>query len=70
MHGEHVEELAADAEERHLAADVEVRAHKTYRVEDVTGGAATAASEQVQTEEKCMTRSWSCANSRMSSVRA
>ena len=36
--GEDVEELAANAEEQHLDADVEVRAHKTYRVEDVAGG--------------------------------
>ena len=29
--GEDVEELEAKAEEQHLDADVEVRAHKTYR---------------------------------------
>ena len=33
--GEDVEELAAEAEEQHLDADVEVPAHKTWRVEDV-----------------------------------
>ena len=49
--GEDVAELAADAEEQHLDADVEVRAHKTYRVEDVAEDAAAAASEQMQTEE-------------------
>ena len=35
--GEDVEELAAKAEEQHLDADVEVLAHKTWRVEDVVG---------------------------------
>ena len=35
--GEDVEELAAKAEEQHLDADVEVPAHKTWRVEDVVG---------------------------------
>ena len=45
--GEDVEELAAKAKEQHLDADVEVLAHKTWRVEDVVGDAADAASEQV-----------------------
>ena len=45
--GEDVEELAAKAEERHLDADVQVFAHKTWRVEDVAGGAADAAPEQM-----------------------
>ena len=43
--GEDVEELAAKAEEQHLDADVEVRAHKTWRVENVVGDAADAAPE-------------------------
>ena len=46
--GEDVEELAAKAEE-HLDADVEVPAHKTWRVEDVVGDAADAAPEQMNT---------------------
>ena len=45
--GEDVEELAAEAEEQHLDADVEVPAHKTWRVEDVVADAADAAPEQV-----------------------
>ena len=45
--GEDVEELAAKAEEQHLDADVEVLAHKTWRVEDVVGDAADAAPEQM-----------------------
>ena len=45
--GEDVEELAAQAEEQHLDADVEVPAHKTWRVEDVVADAADAAHEQV-----------------------
>ena len=45
--GEDVEELAAKAEEQHLDADVEVPAHKTWRVEDVVGDAADAAPEQM-----------------------
>ena len=45
--GEDVEELAAMAEEEHLDADVEVPAHKTWRVEDVAGDAADAAPEQM-----------------------
>ena len=45
--GEDVEELAAKAEEQHLDADVEVPAHKTWRVEDVVADAADAAPEQV-----------------------
>ena len=44
--GEDVEELAAKAEERHLDADVEVLAHKKWRVEDVVGDAADAASNK------------------------
>ena len=32
-----MEELAAKAEEQHLDADVEVLAHKTWRIEDVVG---------------------------------
>ena len=53
---EDVEELAAKAEEQHLDADVEVLAHKTYRVEDVAGDAAAAAPEQTQTEGLCIQR--------------
>ena len=45
--GEDVEELAAKAEEQHLDADVEVPAHKTWRVEDVVGDAKDAAPEQM-----------------------
>ena len=45
--GEDVEELAAKAEEQHLDADVEVPAHKTWRVEDVIADAADAAPEQM-----------------------
>ena len=45
--GEDVEELAAKAEEQHLDADVEVPAHKTWRVQDVAGDAADAAPEQM-----------------------
>ena len=41
--GEDVEELAARAEEQHVGADVEVLAHKTWRVEDGVGDAADAA---------------------------
>ena len=47
-------ELEANAEEQCLDADVEVRAHETYRVEDVAWDAAAAALEQTQTEEKSM----------------
>ena len=66
--GEDVEELAAKAEEQQLDADVEVPAHKTWRVEDVAGDAADAAPEQVNSfaqsktevfekiEETCATR--------------
>ena len=39
--------MAAKAEEQHLDADVEVPAHKTWRVEDVVADAADAAPEQV-----------------------
>ena len=45
--GEDVEELAAKAEEQHLDDDVEVPAHKTWRVEHVVGDAADAAPEQM-----------------------
>ena len=45
--GKDVEELAARAEEQHLDADVEVPAHKTWRVEDVVAAAADAAPEQM-----------------------
>ena len=45
--GEDVEELAAKAEEQHLDADVEVPAHKTWRVEDVVADASYAAPEQM-----------------------
>ena len=44
--GEDAQELAAKAEEQ-LDADVEVLAHKTWRVEDVVGDAADAAPEQM-----------------------
>ena len=37
----------ASAEEQHLDADVEVPAHKTWRVEDVVGDAADAAPEEM-----------------------
>ena len=53
-HGEDVAELAANAEEQHVDADVEVRAHKTWRVEDVTGDAAAAAPEQMQQDVTSM----------------
>ena len=53
-----MEELAAKAEEQHLDADVEVPAHKTWRVEDVVGDAADAAPEQMNillcAEDRCM----------------
>ena len=59
--GEDVEELAAKAEEQHLDADVEVPAHKTWRVEDVVGDAADAAPEQMNSfakrRQKCSRRS-------------
>ena len=42
-----MKELAAKAEEQHLDADVEVPAHKTWRVVDVVGDAADAAPEQM-----------------------
>ena len=45
--GEDVEELAANAEQQHHDADVEVPAHKTWMVEDVVGDAADAAPEQM-----------------------
>ena len=40
--GEDVEDLEAKAEEQHLDADVEVPAHKTWRVEDVADAADAA----------------------------
>ena len=46
--GEDVEELAAKAEEQPLDADVEVPAHKIWRIEDVVGDAADAAPEQMK----------------------
>ena len=52
--GEEVEELAAKAEEQHLDADVEVPAHKTWRVEDVVagcGGCSARTSEQFCSEQ-------------------
>ena len=55
--GEDVEEVSAKAEKQHLDDDVEVRAHKTYRVEDVVGDAAAAAPEQMQTEDRSMNSS-------------
>ena len=45
--GEDVEELAAKAEEQHLDDDVEVPAHKKWRVEDIVADAADAAPEQM-----------------------
>ena len=39
--------MAAKAEEQHLDADVEVPAHRTWRVEDVVADAADAAPEQM-----------------------
>ena len=39
----------AEARREHLDADVEVPAHKTWRVEDVVGDAADAAPEQMNT---------------------
>ena len=39
--------MASKAEEQHLDADVEVPAHKTWRVEDVVGDAADAAPERM-----------------------
>ena len=45
--GEDVEELTAKAGEQHLDVDVEVSAHKTWRVEDVVEDAADAAPEQM-----------------------
>ena len=45
--GEDVEELAARAAEQHLDADVEVSAHKTWRVGDVVEDAADTAPEQM-----------------------
>ena len=45
--GEDVEELAAKADEQRLGADVEVDAHKTWRVEDVVADAADAAPEEM-----------------------
>ena len=47
--GEAVEELTAKAEGQHLDTDVELLAHKTWRVEDVVGDAPDAAPEQMNT---------------------
>ena len=47
-----MEELEANTKDEHLDADFEVCARKYYMVEDVEGGAAAAAPEQMQTEEK------------------
>ena len=52
--GGDVEGLDVGAAAQHFDADVEVRAHKTHRVEDVVGDAAT--SEQMQMEERPMNR--------------
>ena len=54
--GEDVEELAAKAEEQHLDADVEVPAHKTWRVEDTspTTDAADAAPNILDAREQSM----------------
>ena len=49
--GEDLEELEANAEDQHLDAGVEVRAHKTYRTGDAEADAPAAAPEQMQTEE-------------------
>ena len=38
-----MEELEANAEEQHLDADVDVRAHETFTVDDVAGDAGAAA---------------------------
>ena len=53
--GEDVEELAAKAEEQHLDDDVEVPAHKTWRVEDIVGDAADAEPEQVNSSVQSKT---------------
>ena len=47
--------MAAKAEEQHLDADVEVPAHKTWRVEDFVADAAGAAPEQVNSFVHCKT---------------
>ena len=84
--GEDVEELAARAEEQHLDADVEVPAHKSWRIRIQCNRCSARTNEQLRAEQdnKCsrrskkhsdhfawlkistMTRSWSCAYSRMS----
>ena len=38
-----MEELEANAEEQHLDADVDVRAHETFTVEHAAGDATAAA---------------------------
>ena len=53
--GEDVQELTAKGEERHIDADVEMLAHKTWRVEVVAGDAADAAPEQMNNFEQSMT---------------
>ena len=52
--GEDVEELAAKAEQ-HLDSDVEVPAHKTWRVEDVVADAVDAAPEEVNSSVQSKT---------------
>ena len=54
--GGDVEGLDVGAAGQHFDADVEVRAHKTYRVEDVVGDCADATSEQMQMEERSLNR--------------
>ena len=49
-----MEELEASAEKQYLDDDVEVRAHETYKVEDVAEDAGATAPQQMQTEEKSM----------------
>ena len=53
--GEDVEELAAKAEKQHLDADVDVPAHKTWRVEDVVADAVDAAPEEVNSSVQSKT---------------
>ena len=53
--GEDVEEPTAKAEEQHIDADVEMPAHKTWRVEDVIRDAADAAPEQMNSFEQSKT---------------
>ena len=53
--GEDVQELTAKAEEQHIDADVEMLAHKTWRVDVVVGDAAGAAPEQMNNFEQSKT---------------